>query len=289
MQWRLRTVAAAAMAAGAFGAMTAPAGAQLKQDPVMHSTTPVASNVHFGLTAAQVAAVEDSGEQLVDFAPDGFGPDGDRLFTVATVIPSGAAWKGFGFNSNPFPFDSSATWKNNGTPRVFDVELYRRPEADGGSSPRMGYLGVDNGGAFERAWRVVRRPTTDGLKKQVIARKERIVDLDRYYGRDNRHAAVVIRNTGSIARKWWFYVNVTTSFINEKLKAHKAAVTDIDPLKNGRYMVVMERSNLRPYYRVNRTPAQIVAFAQEKNDRVADIDPEPDAPGRYTAVFIPNG
>jgi hypothetical protein len=291
MQGRLRAFTAAVIAVTAFGSVAASAAAQLRQDPIMHSTQEVASNVYFGLTAAQVDALDDNGEQMVDLEADGVGADGDALFTVATVIPSGAAWKGFSFNSNPLPPAGSPTPSPDGAVRPFDWEYYPRKSADPNTEPsyRQAYLGVDNEGPFKREWRFVRRRGASSLKSWAIANKMRFIDLDPHRSSGSLSTVVAIKNTGSIARKWWFYVNVTTAYINERLKEKGAAITDLEPLRNGRYSVVMERSNLRPYYRVNRTPDQLVKFAQQQKDRIADIDPEPDAPGKYSAVFIPNG
>ncbi|HEX8054110.1 MAG TPA: hypothetical protein VF517_14050 [Thermoleophilaceae bacterium] len=290
MQGRLSAFTAAFIAAAVFGTFAASAAAQLKQDPIMNSTQPVASNVYFQQTAAQLDNLEANGERLVDFEPDGTDASGDTLFTVATVVPSGPAWEGFNFSSSPAPA-GTALPSTDGSVRPFDLEYYLRnssgdPTAD--PTPRAGYLGVENTGPFERKWRVLRRRTPGTLKDWVIKNKMRIIDLDSYRG-GSASNALVIQNTGSIARKWWFYVNVTTSYINARAKEKKAAITDLEPLRNGRYSVVMERSSLRPYYRVNKTAAQIVDFAVQKNDRIADIDPEPDAPGKYSAVFIPNG
>ncbi|HEX8645385.1 MAG TPA: hypothetical protein VF715_00700 [Thermoleophilaceae bacterium] len=291
MQGRLRAFTAAAIAATLFGSFAASAAAQLKQDPIMHATQHVTSNLYFGLTAAQVDALDDNGEHMVDLEPDGTAANGDTLFTVATVFPAGSAWQDFMFDSNPLPVAGSATPSPSGSVRPFDWEFYPRnstgdPTAD--KSYRPAYLGVANTGPFKRTWRIIRRRGAGSIKSWAIGNDMRIIDLDPYRGSGKRYDVVAIKNTGSIARKWWFYVNATTSYINARLKEKNAAITDLEPLANGRYSVVMERSNLRPFYRVNRTPAQIAAFAQQQQDRVADIDPEPDAPGKYSAVFIPN-
>lgn len=292
MQGRLRAFTAAVIAVAVFGSFAASAAAQLKQDPIMHATQEVAANVYFGLTAAQVDALDDNGEHMVDLEADGTDASGDRLFTVATVFPSGSAWQGFVFDSNPLPAAGSSTPSPNGSVRPFDWEFYPRNSSGDPNTPgsyRPAYLGVGNAGPFERTWRIIRRRGAGSIKSWAIEHNMRIVDLDPYRGSPSRYDVVAIKNTGSIARKWWFYGNVTTSYITKRLKEKKAAITDLEPLKNGRYSVVMERSSLRPYYRVNRTPEQIAQFAQQKKDRVADIDPEPDAPGKYSAVFIPNG
>ena len=293
MQGRFRTFTAAVMAALVSGVCAASAGAQAKQDPIMNSTQPVASNVYFQQTAAQVQAIEQGGEQLVDLEPDGTDAAGDTLYTVATVIPGGSAWQGFNFSSNPFPAGSDSGLVSNGSPRPFDMENHsRNSSGDPAAEPtfRPAYLGVANTGPFKRTWSLVRRRTATFLKKHAIDKGLRIIDLDPTRPTiTSRFDVVLIKNSGSVARKWWFYVGVKTGFINDKVKEHKATITDLEPLADGTYAVVLERSSLRPYYRVNRTAAQIVSFAQEKNDRIADINPEPDAPGKYSAVFIPNG
>ena len=55
------------------------------------------------------------------------------------------------------------------------------------------------------------------------------------------YSACFIKNTGVDARGWWYYYNVTYSYMLGRISANKAFPVDVQRLSNGRYNVVMHR------------------------------------------------
>ncbi|MGH2748319.1 MAG: serine hydrolase [Actinomycetota bacterium] len=169
--------------------------------------------------------------------------------------------------------------------RLIDIEVIKP------KSSRFAAAMVHNLGVFARpSWHWYFGLTFNQLTNlpEITGGQERVLDVDSYKRNGKRRYAVVtVNNEGDNAKAWWWYLNVSKTFIKNHLKGRR--IIDLDPRRgSSKYDVVMIRNKGEDqkawWYYYRRTPAQIKSLLKKNKARLVDI--EPDGSGKFTVVMV---
>ena len=88
------------------------------------------------------------------------------------------------------------------------------------------------------------------------------------------YSAVMISNTGTDNRGWWWYLNVTPTTIGTLLNTNNARLYDLEKRDNGNWNCVMIRDNSSPawYWWYDLTSSDILYLINNYGVRVIDIE-----------------
>ena len=168
--------------------------------------------------------------------------------------------------------------------RIIDLETYKD------SRGNRKYIAVMVKTAPKAWWWYVGL-TAGKLKEKYKEKKARIVDIESYKtSQGTRYLAVMIRNTGTDRKGWWYYRNVKFDFLRDKLSKNRARILDLDRQDNGKFNVVMvKRDGVKTWWNTNRTPEQLKSLLAQTKSRVIDIEPHlRNGKLRYMVVSIDN-
>ncbi len=189
-------------------------------------------------------------------------------FNVAMVKNSGVHssgwWWYYGITASQL---SSYLSTNNA--RLIDIESYYV-----NGNRRFAVVMIRNTGSRASGWWYYYGQTYSSLKSKISSNNARLIDLDSYVRNGTRYYnAVMIRNTGSNAKAWWWYTNITTSQISSYIRSNGARLIDIERQSNGRYSVVMVKNDGKYwwwYYGI--TASTVNDIAQQNGARIVDIE-----------------
>ena len=107
--------------------------------------------------------------------------------------------------------------------RIIDLEVEK-------TSPlRFSVAMIKNQGVYAKSWWWYYGLTSKQIKQKLSTHKARIIDLQVYRVNDQkRYAVVLVPNTGSEAKSWWYYTDFSLDDIMAKAKAHQARIVDLD-------------------------------------------------------------
>lgn len=157
------------------------------------------------------------------------------------------------------------------------------------------HAGEDQDADTPTAWQWYYGQTEAGLTSAVNA-GYRIVDLEVEQGSPARFTAALVQNTGSYAKTWWWYYNLTLTQVGTLLTQNNARLIDFEPYEVGgaiRYAVVMVRNTGADakawWYSMTTNLNDISNTLSANNARVVDIE-EKLLLGQtwYAAVMISN-
>jgi hypothetical protein len=196
--------------------------------------------------------------------------------------------------SNPTP--TGWWWLVNVTPdqmgdkiddgyRVFDLDVVQ-------ASPlRFNAVLIRNQGIHQKGWWWYYGVDTDVISNKLDQHQARLIDIESYWvNGDQRFAVVMVPNTGSDGKTWWWYYNVSASFVADKLSQNQARLIDIETeVINGqrRYSVIMIRNqggdNKAWWWYYNVTPQFISNRLNDNQARLVDI--ERHSNGHFTVIM----
>jgi hypothetical protein len=153
--------------------------------------------------------------------------------------------------------------------RIVDIERYTV-----GGQRRFAIVMVKNTGNAAKSWWYYYDMTSAGISSRLSANNARLIDVESYsVNGQTRYSAVMIRNTGVDAKSWWWYLNVTPSFIATKLNANKARLIDLDRRSNGRFDVVMQRRGSEYWWwYYDQTATSVAKLASQNGARIVDLE-----------------
>ncbi len=275
-----KSIVIGAIAAAAL-AVASPASAAVI-DPERNSTAITGWWWYYGQTEAQLNSIATTnGARIVDIEVESTSP---YLFTAAFVKNTGTyarTWYWYyGLTSAGVAQKISSL-----SARVIDIERYTV-----GGQRRFAVAMVKNTGAAAKGWWYYYDVTSTTLAQKLNANNARLIDLESYaVNGQTRYSAVMIRNTGVDAKAWWWYLNVTPSFIASKLSANHARLIDIDRRSNGNYNVVMQnRGNEYWWWYYNVTATRVGELASQNGARIVDLEKYSTASGTRFAVLMLN-
>lgn len=175
--------------------------------------------------------------------------------------------------------------------RLTDIEV----QSVSAGVPRFTVRMVRNSGSYAAVggWWWYYGLTAAQVATYINANSARLIDLEPYAigGGQIRFAVVMVRNTGTAARTWWWYHGVSSAFIGSNLTGRR--LIDLDSYGTGankRYTAVMIANtgadNEAWQWWLNQTPASIGTKVGAFNGRVVKLDRQAD--GTYNFIQVRN-
>lgn len=164
--------------------------------------------------------------------------------------------------------------KTNDGFRVFDLDVVQ-------SSPlRFNAVLIRNQGIHQKGWWWYYGVDPQFISQKLGEHNARLLDIESYWvGNEQRFAVVMVPNTGSDSKAWWWYYNVSASFVSDKLNENQARLIDIETYVIGgerRYSVIMiknQGSDAKAWWwYYNVTPQFISQKLGENKARLVDIE-----------------
>ncbi len=259
-----KSIVLGAIVAAAF-ATASPASAAVV-DPERNSTAITGWWWYYGQTEAQVNGIASAnGARVIDIEVDSTAP---YTFSAAFVKNTGTyarTWYWYyGLTSAGVAQKISSL-----NARLIDIERYTV-----GGQRRFAIVMVKNTGSAAKAWWYYYDVTPTTLAQKLAANDARLIDLESYStGSGVRYSAVMIRNTGVDAKAWWWYYNVSASFVATKLNANHARLIDLERRSNGNFDVVMQnRGNEYWWWYYNVTSTKLAQLVSQNGARIVDLE-----------------
>lgn len=146
--------------------------------------------------------------------------------TATYVSNTGSYAKTWWFLANTTTTDLLNFVVNNNA-RIIVLKTFNDP-APGGDVRNYAIM-VSNTGADTKTWWFYKAQTVASLTALWQANNARLVQVHSYVkGGVTNYDAVMISNTGSDARTWWWYVNATPADISTHIAANDARLIDLD-------------------------------------------------------------
>lgn len=218
-----------------------------------------------GVSVSQLKSKINEGYRIIDLEVEKSSP---LRFSAAMVRNKGDYakkwWWYYGLSSEQV---KQKLETNNA--RIIDLEIYRV-----NGKKKYAVALVSNTGDDAKGWWYYSDTSIDKIIEKTKANKARIVDLDTYVvGGKRLYSAVMIKNKGSDQKAWWYYYNVSPSFITSKLQDNKARLVDIERHGNKNFTVVMEKSQGQGWWwYYGKTEAQVNQLWQQNQARIFDIE-----------------
>lgn len=237
---------------------------------VRELSTPTAHVNLVGVSAATINNQVAAGFRLVDIEYRGPNLLGTLLFDAVFVENTGSYatgwWWYFGLTSAQVASNLTANQA-----RLIDLEPYE----DTNGNLRFACVMVDNTGSNAKAWWWAFNTTTANISSLLTTNNARLVDLDTYeIGSTTYYSAVMIANTGSDNRAWWWYLNVTPAQIGSALSTNNARLYDLERRANGNWDCVMIRdaSPVYWYWWYDMTASDVSYLIGQYGVRPIDIE-----------------
>jgi len=268
-----RTVAVVAAWAGACAMLAGgPTPSALASDCTTDDLcTPTAAVWYHNVTATTLNNLVNQGYRFVDIEIASASP---LRFDVSAVANSGdyasGWWYYYGVTNAQI---SDLLTQNNA--RLIDLEPYYVND-----ELRYACIMIPNTGSCSTAWWYFSNTTWASLTSWVSNNNVRIIDIETFVtpGGERRYSAIMLPNTGSSAKPWWYYNNIPAADIGTYLSQNNARLIDIEPFGNGNFTVVMEQSATPPcecnkwWYFFGQTAAEVTQRARQFPARITDIE-----------------
>jgi len=139
---------------------------------------------------------------------------------------------------------------------------------------------VKNTGVYKSGFWWWYGQSSDQIKSHISNKKARIIDMEIYYvNGQKKYAVVMVPNTGTNAKGWWYYSQISAAKLKEKLKANKARLIDLDTYKkNGKTYfsaVMVKNSGVDKkawWYYYGLTADQVAQKIKQNGARLTDIE-----------------
>jgi len=190
--------------------------------PQTNVTTPTAWVTQSNVSLAVINDQIDAGFRIVDIEVENANP---LTFSATFVQNTGDYAKGWWWYFGQTEQEVNDNLAANNA-RLIDIEPYETNEG-----LRFAVVMIHNVGddfAPQHGW--FYGFTGPDIDDWVDANPTfRIIDIQPYFdGGQLRYAIVVISNTGQNASGWWYYYNVSTSFISDRLNDNNARLIDLE-------------------------------------------------------------
>ncbi|MEI7850130.1 MAG: hypothetical protein WCK35_30335, partial [Chloroflexota bacterium] len=147
-------------------------------------------------------------------------------FSTIYVANSGAYSKPWWLLVNVNPTDLFNFTVSNQA-RIISQKAFNDPAP--GGSVRFFAVMIANTGADAKSWWFYQGKTVSEITSLWIANNARLVQVNSYQKNTTTlYDVVMISNTGSDQRSWWWYVNASPADISNNLNANSARLVDLD-------------------------------------------------------------
>ncbi len=219
-----------------------------------------------GVSASYVQTnVIDAGYRIVDIEYD---PGMTNPLTVAAVRNTGSYASGWWWYYG-LTFDQVGDKLSQNQARLIDLERY----VDNGNV-RYACVMVPNTGNNAKGWGYYSGVTQATLSSYLANNNMRILDLDSYVSGNTRYyVAVMIKNTGSDARSWWWYIGQSGAQVLSTAQNLGARVTDLEDLGNGTFSAVyVKPTGGHWWFYYGQSLSQVTALCNQNGARPIDIE-----------------
>lgn len=158
--------------------------------------------------------------------------------------------------------------------RLIDIEVEQ-------TSPyEFSTVMVKNQGAYAKSWWWYYGLTSDEVKSKLSQHNARIIDLEIYrVNGEKRYAVVLVPNTGSEAKSWWYYSDYSFDDLMAKVRSHNARIVDIDTyVINGQQrfsavMIANQGADQKTWWVYSNVSANFIGDKLKENQaRLVDIE-----------------
>ena len=175
--------------------------------------------------------------------------------------------------------------------RVIDIEI------DQASPLRLNAVYVKNEGPHQKGWWWYYGLTTAQVTEKLNENRARLIDVETYVvdGR-RRYAVVMVSNTGSATKGWWWYVGSTINELSTRAQQNNARIIDVEPYSTGeglRYAAIMISNTGADasgwWWYVGQTAAEVGQRIAQTKSRILDIETYLlNGQRRYAVVLVPS-
>jgi len=153
---------------------------------------------------------------------------------------------------------------------------------------------VRNSGPYASGWWWYFGIDADRVSELLDELQARIIDLEVYYVEGQlRFAVILVPNTGSQAKAWWWYFNATADAVSDLASQHSARLVDLEVLRElgePRYAVVMIRNSGSDEYSWSSwypeiSAADLTEVLSSRPVRILDL--ERMSNGRFAVILLP--
>ena len=150
---------------------------------------------------------------------------------------------------------------------------------------------IGNTDIYASAWWWYFGISADQLSNLLDELTARIIDLEVYYVRGQpRFAAILVPNTGSQARTWWWYHGVSADALSHLATQNDAHLVDLEVLGQAgqQYAAVMIRNTASDdrlwSWHIGIGPDELSEVLTTNRVRILDLERMPD--GRFAAILV---
>ncbi len=279
----MKTVSFLFAAFAGFLLLSTPAQAQVAELSERRLMQPTGWYWLTGVTSDQVSQRVAQGYRIFDLEIESVSPLRFSTAMVKNDSPHKKTWWWFyGLTAQQV---SQKIDQHNA--RLIDLEVYFV-----GSEARYALVLVSNTGDQQKAWWYYSKLSFEQLQAKLEEKNGRLLDLDTYViGADRFFSAVMVPNTGSEAKNWWYYTNLTAAELKTKLDQHNARITDIEVRStagnNITFTVLMEKlAGETWWYYYGKTMNQVNDLADQHGARIIDVEPYEDGGQKRLAVVL---
>jgi hypothetical protein len=233
------------------------------------NSTPTAWWIYTGQSYNDVInTIKTQNARIIDIAVDNSSFDS---YTVSYVQNSGSYakqwWWYVGIDASTLAAKLTA---NNA--RLISLKAYDI----GGGNIRFAVAMISNTDADAKAWWYYLGQTTADIANLTKANNARLTALQSYSSNGQTlYSVIMIANTGTDAKGWWWYPNVNPQAIGNSISSNNARLLDLTPAGNGNFNAVMEScSSGCPgwwwYYGLDAKG--VLSMAQDNGARVITAD-----------------
>lgn len=213
-------------------------------------------------------AIKTLNARIVAINVDNFSP---YPFTVTYVQNTGMYAKQWWWYAG---IDAQTLQRNLSTNNARLVSL--KAYDIGGGNLRFAVAMISNTGANAKtSWYYFGKSAAD-VGKLTQTNNARLTSLQSYISNGQTlYAFIMIANTGSDAKGWWWYPNVSPQMIGTAISSNKARLLDLTFAGNGNFNAVMEScSSGCPawWWYYDQGPNQVLSQAQKNGARVQTAD-----------------
>jgi len=246
------------------------------------ATNPTGWKWYYNVSSSTISNQVQNGYRVIDIEVKQTSP---YRFNVALVKNSGVHASGWWWYYGQTASQLSTKLANNNA-RLIDIESYYV-----NGSRRFAAVMIQNAGSRASGWYYYYGKTLNGLSNKLSEKNARLIDVDTYVRNGTRYYnAVMIPNTGSNAKAWWWYTNVTISQVSNFVQNNGARLIDIERQSNGRYTVVMIKNDGRQWWwQVGATASTVSNFAAQYGARIVDIESYlSNGQQRFNVIYLNN-
>ena len=269
------------------GAITTPSAPTARSSDDRDNTTPTGWYIWAHQTPSQVTDTINLGYRLVDLYVESFSPS--YLFTGVYVANTGAYakawWWYYGVNETTL---NDALTDNNA--RLTSLKAYDI----GGGQIRFTAIMISNTGADATAWWWYYNATPTAITGQINYNEARLTQIHAYQtGGQTRYAVVMVDNTGTAGKAWWWYLNASPAAVSTLVQTNNARLVDmdIDPVTGNLNVIMNSCASGCPHWwwYVGIPEGQLLDVVNQNGARVIDVNDYPGCGSTcYDVILINN-